>query len=298
MSTATLQKSSIEGIACILAGMFCLTISDALAKWLGAFYSPLQLLFLRAAIALPLVTALVLGLGGSRALRTRHIGVHLLRGAINVASAFCFYLGLTLLPLAETTAIAFCAPFFVTVISVAFLGEKVPMGGWLALFAGFAGVLVIVRPSPDNIQWAALLPLATALGYAVMMVSAKRISARESMLTTMFYIVLGQLVFASLPLAAVWVPVEWPHLPGFVGIAVCSTAGLGLITQAFRIAPATIVAPFDYSGLIWATLFGWIFWRELPDAWSYAGALMIILSGIYVAFFSGPGKKRPRPRKA
>ncbi len=291
MSTAASPQSSIRaGIGCILVGIFSLTLSDGLAKWLGAFYSPIQLLFLRALIALPLITTDVLCLGGHWALRTRHIGVHLLRGALNVVSAACFYLGLTMLPLAETTAIAFCAPLFVTAISVVFLGEKVSTGGWLAIFAGFAGVMVIVRPSPGSMQWAALLPLATALGYAVMMVSAKRINARESMFTTMFYIVFGQLVFASLPLAFVWKPVEWAHLPGFIGIAICSTAGLGLITQAFRIAPASAVAPFDYFGLISAGLLGWFFWNEIPDIWFYVGALTIAASGIYVALSNGRRK--------
>ncbi len=291
MSTAASPQSSIRaGIGCILVGIFSLTLSDGLAKWLGAFYSPIQLLFLRALIALPLITTVVLCLGGHRALRTRHIGVHLLRGALNVVSAACFYLGLTMLPLAETTAIAFCAPLFVTAISVVFLGEKVSTGGWLAIFAGFAGVMVIVRPSPGSMQWAALLPLATALGYAVMMVSAKRINARESMFTTMFHIVLGQLIFAGLPLAIVWKPIDWAHLPGFVGIALCSTAGLGLITQAFRIAPASVVAPFDYFGLISAGLLGWFFWNELPDAWFYVGALTIAASGIYVALSNGRRK--------
>ncbi|MGB3425998.1 MAG: DMT family transporter [Castellaniella sp.] len=291
MSTAAASQSNIRaGIGCILAGIFCLTISDGLAKWLGAFYAPIQILFLRALIALPLVTALVLFLGGHRALRTRHIGVHLLRGALNVAAASFFYLGLTRLPLAENTAIAFCAPLFVTAISVAFLGEKVSKGGWLAILAGFVGVIVIVRPSPGNIQWAALLPLATAFGYAIMMVSAKRISARESMFTTMFYIVFGQLVFAGLPLAFFWTPIDWAHLPGFIGIAICSTAGLGLITQAFRMAPASVVAPFDYFGLISATLLGWFFWNEVPEVWFYVGALTIAASGIYVALSNGRRK--------
>src|SRR5690606_7500504 len=166
------------------------------------------------------------------------------------------------------------------------LKEKVSAGGWLAILTGFIGVLMIVRPNPGNMQWAALFPLATALGYAVMMITAKRINARESMLTTMFYIVLGQLVFACLPLAAVWKPIAWSHVPGFIGIAICSTVGLGLITQAFRIAPASKVAPFDYFGLISASLLGWIFWNELPYVWFYVGALMIAASGIYVALFS------------
>ena len=284
MTAAASPSGNIRtGIACILSGIFFLTLSDGQAKWLGEFYAPIQLLFLRAAIALPLVALLVLGLSGRRALRTQHIGIHLLRGAFNVAAASCFYLGLTLLPLAENTAIAFCAPLFVTAISVLFLKEKVSAGSWLAVLTGFIGVLIIVRPSPGNIQWAALLPLGTAFGYAIMMVSAKRINANESMLTTMFYIVLGQLVFACIPLAAVWKPISWSHAPGFIGIAICSTAGLGLITQAFRLAPASKVAPFDYLGLISASLLGWIFWDEIPDIWFYAGALMIAASGIYVA---------------
>lgn len=115
----------------------------------------------------------------------------MLRGFLDVVSASCFYLGLTMLPLAEVTAIAFSAPLLVTIISVFFLDEKVSRGGWLALFVGFAGVLLIVRLSPQHMPWATMLPLITALGYAVMMVSARRINARESMLTTMFYIAQG-----------------------------------------------------------------------------------------------------------
>ena len=99
-------------------------------------------------------------------------------------------------------------------------------------------------------------------------------------------------VALPIPLAAVWKPIDWAHAPGFVGIAICSTAGLGLITQAFRIAPASKVAPFDYFGLISAVLLGWIFWEEIPDIWFYAGALMIAASGIYVALSGNKKDKR------
>lgn len=279
------------GIGCIMAGVFCLTISDSLAKWLGATYSPVQLLFLRGLLATPVLIVLVVILGGQPALRTRHLDIHMLRGFLNVVSASCFYLGLTMLPLAEVTAIAFSAPLLVTIISVFFLGEKVSRGGWWALLVGFAGVLLIVRPSPQHMPWAAMLPLITALGYAVMMVSARRINARESMLTTMLYIALGQVFFAGLPQAWVWVPVQSEHLLGFVGLAIFSTLGLGLITQAFRVAPASIVAPFDYSGLISATLLGWIIWSEAPSFWFYAGAFLIAASGVYIALSQVPKKK-------
>ena len=269
-----------------MGGMLFLTASDAIAKQVGLFYAPVQLLFLRAAIALPFVLCVTLALAGRRALQTSHLPIHLARGAINIVSASCFYMGLRYLPLAETTAIGFAAPLFVTALSVWILKERVDLLRWLAICLGFAGVLIIVRPGSNSFQLAALLPLATAFLYAVMMITAKRINAREGMLTTMFYIVLGQLVFASLPLAAFWKPIHWSHVPGFVGIAICSTAGLGLITQAFRVAPASKIAAFDYFGLITAGLLGWMFWNELPEVWFYVGAAMIAASGIYVALSS------------
>ncbi|MDN5844028.1 MAG: DMT family transporter [Alcaligenaceae bacterium] len=282
------------GVACIMAGVLCLTISDGLAKWLGDTYSPVQLLFLRGLLATPVLVVLILALSGPAALRTQHLGVHLLRGLMNVMAASCFYLSLTLLPLAEATAIAFSAPLLVTIISVAFLGEKVSLGAWIALLAGFAGVLLIVRPSPQHMQWAAVLPLITALGYAVMMVSARRLNVRENMLTTTLYIALGQVVFTGVPLAWVWEPVQTAHLVGFIGLAIFSTLGLGLITQAFRVAPASIVAPFDYSGLIWATLLGWLVWSEAPSVWFYAGAFLIASSGVYIALSQRKSQKKTR----
>lgn len=290
------RQATARGIACIMAGIFCLAVSDSLAKWLGSHYAPIQLLFLRSLIALPLVVALALAMGGRRALRTRHPGLHLLRGAINVASATCFYLGLALLPLAETTAIAYAAPLFVIGLSAMVLREPVQPRHWAAVLAGFAGVMVVVRPGMAGFQAAALLPLATALGYAAMMLTARRIGPEEGMPTTMLYIALGQLVFSAVLQPWYWRPVAADTLPGFLGIALFSTLGLGLITEAFRVAPASVVAPFDYSGMIWAVLLGWLFWRELPDVWAWSGSALIVGSGLYVALSEArrPGRRTPR----
>ena len=275
-----------------MAGIFFLTLSDANAKWLGASYHPLQILFLRALIALPVVTALALWLGGRRVLRTGHLRLHLARGAINVVSACCFYLGLNSLPLAEATAIAFAAPLFVTALSVFVLKERVDSRRWLAVLAGFAGVLIIVRPGTDAFQAATLLPLTTAMLYAVMMTTARGISPSEGMLTTTFYIVAGQFLCSILTLPWVWQAPAIGDLPYFAGVALFSTLGLTLITQAFRIAPASVVAPFDYTGLIWATVLGWVFWREAPDALAYLGAAFIAGSGIYIALREARSKPR------
>jgi len=229
-------------------------------------------------------------------LRTAHPGLHLTRGAINVVSACCFYLGLRALPLAEATAIAFAAPLFVTALSVLILKERVDGKRWLAVLAGFAGVLIIVRPGTDAFQAATLLPLTTAMLYAVMMITARGISHGEGMLTTTFYIVAGQLVCSAVGLPWVWHTPALADLPYFAAVALFSTLGLALITQGFRIAPASVVAPFDYTGLIWATLLGRIFWREAPDAYAYLGALFIAGSGVYIALREAHGSRKRRAK--
>lgn len=293
-SPSSSHASPLAGIACVCAGVFFLTCSDALAKWIGQFYSPIQILFLRAAIALPVVLVMVLALGGRRAVRTSHLGLHLVRGAINVVSATFFYLGLQALPLAEATAIAFSAPLFVTALSVLVLKETVDARRWLAVAVGFAGVLVIVRPGAASFQMAALLPLATAAMYAVMMLTARAIGATESMLTTTLYIVAGQLVCSAVAVPAFWTPLTWSDWPFFVGIALFSTLGLAFITQGFRIGPASVVAPFDYMGLLWASVIGWLVWREAPDWIDTVGAALIVASGVAIAWREARQAKKHR----
>ena len=274
----------LAGIACVSVGVLFLTFSDALAKWVSQHYSPIQILFLRAAIALPFVLALAAALGGRAALRTRHPGLHLLRGALNVISACFFYLGLQALPLAEGIAIVFAAPLFVTALSVLALKERVDGARWLAVAAGFAGVLVIVRPGAASFQVEALYPLATAVLYAVMMLTARAIGRSESMLTTTVYIVVGQFVCSAVAVPAFWTPLQWPHLPHFAGIALFSTLGLTFITQGFRIGPASVVAPFDYGALLWASLLGWLVWHDAPDLYDCVGAALIVGGGVYIAW--------------
>jgi drug/metabolite transporter (DMT)-like permease len=120
--------------------------------------------------------------------------------------------------------------------------------------------------------------------YALIMLSARRINRTEGIWTLMLYVVLFPLMFSGIAVAAVWQPVQTAHLPVFVALAIFGTLGLTLISQAFRMAPAAVVAPFDYTALIWATLLGWMVWAELPDQWTYAGAAVIIASGIYIIF--------------
>ena len=263
-------------------GILFLVVNDAFAKWLTAHYHPVQIVFLRNLVALPMVVAVALAVSGSTAVRTRHLRLHAARGLLLVGGSVCFFMGLMYLPLAEATSLIFAAPIFITALSVPLLGEEVGWRRWTAVAVGFVGVLIIVRPGFAAFQPASLFVLATAMFYALIMLSARRISPSEGIWTLMVYLVLFPLLFSALAQPAVWRPVEIGHTPALVALAVCGTLGLGLISQAFRMAPAAVVAPFDYTALLWATLLGWVVWSELPDQWTYAGAAVIIASGVYI----------------
>ncbi len=264
------------------AGVGCLSVNDAIAKTLTADYSAIQILFLRNLIALPLACLIAIRFGGTGALRSRRPMAHLIRGLIWIAAATTFFTGLRFLGLAEATALIFAAPVFITAISALFLKETVGWRRWLAVLAGFAGVLIVVQPGAGTFQPASLFPLATALFYALLMLSARWVDPGESVWTMMLYLVGTGALLGGLAMPFVWRTPEAGDLWLFAGISLFGTAGMTLITQAFRFAPATIVAPFDYTALLWATLLGWLLWRDVPTTSTYLGAGVIILSGIFI----------------
>lgn len=287
--------TDLRGIACMCAGVFCLTLSDGIAKWFGGAYAPIQLIFLRGVISVPAIVCIALIMGKRSSLHTPQINLHLFRGLLGVLAACSYYIGITLLPFADVTAIGYASPLFVAAISVTFFKEKVDVKTWLAILIGFMGVLVFARPGGNGIGFAVIFPLATALGYAIMMISARNMDSREDIITSMFYLALAQFVFSTIVILWFWQPInQVEHWIGFAGMAFLSSLGLGLITQAFRIAPAAVVAPYDYTAIIWAIALGWLFWDENPDFWSYAGILIIAISGIYVIVTRAQLAKRKR----
>jgi drug/metabolite transporter (DMT)-like permease len=275
-------RSSGAAIATMCVGALCLVCNDAAAKWLIADYAPLQIVFLRNLFAAPIIAAIVLSVGGWPALRTRHLRVHALRGLLFVGGASAFFLSLRTLPLAEATALFFAAPIFITALSVPLLREHVGWRRWTAVIAGFVGVLIIVRPGGAAFQPASLLVLATASLYALAMISTRWIDRSEGIWTMMFYVVLFPALFSGAVVSVQWQTPALSHFPIFAAQAVFGTLGMTLISQSFRLAPAAVVAPFDYTALIWASLLGWLLWNEIPGIWTYVGAVVIVASGIYI----------------
>jgi len=286
MSESADQSGSnpFVGIILMLVGVACLTVNDAFAKALTADYTPVQVLFMRNAIALPFAILIVLKMGGRSALRSTKPLAHLLRGVLWLSAAVLFFTSLQYLELAEATALIFVAPVFITALSALLLKEFVGWRRWTAVVVGLIGVIVAVRPGGEAFQPASLLPIATAFFYAMLMISARWVDPRESVWTLMLYVVGAGAFLAAVFAPFVWVPVARGDIILFVGVALSGTCGMTMMTQAFRFAPASVVAPFDYTALIWATLFGWIFWNEIPDMMTYAGAAIIISSGIYIVW--------------
>lgn len=290
------DASPLAGIAFMCAGVLCLTVSDAFAKWLGQFYPVPEVVFFRMLLALPLIVGAGLALGGRRALATRRPLAHVGRGLLATCAALTFFLGLTLLPLAEVSAIAFSAPLFVTVLAVPLLGERPRPAQWAAAVVGFGGILLIVRPGSAVFSLAALAPLAAAISYGLLMLTARMLGRRETIWATMLYthVVPAVIVGALLPWS--WETPALAHVPYLVGLGCFGGLAMTLITQGFRIGIASVVAPFDYTGLVWATAFGWLIWGELPAPASVAGGLLIAACGAYLAWSQARnGRRRGAP---
>jgi len=283
-AAASARSKATTGILLMSIGVASLCVNDAIAKTLTEGYSPIQILFLRNIIALPFAMLIALKLGGRDALVTHRPWAHLLRGVLWLIAATLFFTSFIHLGLAEATALIFVMPVFVTAISALVLREDVGWRRWTAVLVGFAGVLIIVRPGGETFQAASLLPVTTAFFYALLMLSARWVDARESVWTMMLYLVGAGALLSAFVMPLVWVPPRLEDIWLFLGLALFGTAGITLMTQAFRFAPAAVVAPFDYTALLWATLLGYLFWSEIPDVATYLGAAVIIASGVYIVW--------------
>lgn len=277
----TPAETTVTGITLMAIGVASLCVSDAVAKTLTQHYAPIQIMFLRNLIALPFAVLIAWRMGGPDALRSRTPMAHLLRGILWIGATVLFFTSIRYLGLAEATALIFVAPLFITAISAMFLKEQVGWRRWSAVLLGFVGVLVIVRPGTAAFEMVMLLPVATALVYALLMLSARFVDSGESVWTLLLYLTGAGAVLSAALVPFFWQTVRPEDLWLFAGIALFGTAGMTLMTQAFRLAPAAVVAPLDYTALIWATALGWLFWNEVPDSVTFAGAGIIILSGIF-----------------
>ena len=274
------MTSRSQAIALMVGGVLMLVLNDVAAKWLVARYDPVQIAFMRSVFALPLAAILVWYFDGRSGFRSGRVWVHALRGGLVLIATWAFFGSLRTLPLAEAQSLLFTAPIIVAVLVALFTSEQVDARRWASVALGFAGALVIVRPGMATFQPASLYALSAAFLYALIMLSARWIDARDSLWTMTFWMTVFSILLGAVSLFARW-PVPQPlDAALFAAMAVLGTGGMALVSQAFRMAPATLIAPLDYTALLWASLMGWLVWGTVPGWPVYAGAVFIVAGGI------------------
>lgn len=272
------------GILCVLASTFFFNVLNALAKWLTADYSVIEITFFRNLFAFLPCLVFVLAGPGLDALKTGRLPLHLFRGAAGFGSMLLVFTAFGLLPIADAVAISFATPLFLTALSVPMLGEKVGIHRWSAVIVGFVGILVMARPSAAGASLGFLTATASALMNAVILVTVRRLGRTEAPVTIVFY-----QAFVGTACSAVLLPFGWKtptfvDFLAFAGMGLFGVVGHFFLTQGFRYAAATVVGPFNYSGIIWATMFGYVVWRDLPGPNAMLGGLIVIASGIYIFY--------------
>ena len=277
-----LVSGRARGIVLMVAGSGLITLSDAFTKHLTAGYSIGEILFLRGGFMFLPILLLVRRAGGIRVLRVGSWWGQVVRAATVIGSSYFFVGGLRYLPLADTTALAFAGPLFVTALAPLMLGERVGWRDRAAVLVGFAGVVFMARPTGAGFNWAAALPLGAALCGAFRDVLTRRLSATETSLSIL--VVTSALValsgLATLPLGWTVPTLRDLALIGLTGILL-GTAHY-LMIEALRASEAAVVAPFKYSSLLWAILLGFLVWGQLPDGGMLAGAVLVVVSGLYI----------------
>ncbi|EPX86762.1 DMT family transporter [Salipiger mucosus] len=271
----------MRGILFMALGFFAFGATDMLAKVLTSELHPFQIVWFRQ-LGLFVGVMLMLGFRGGHILRTPHPVLQIARGATAVASATCFILAVRYVPLADATAVSFIAPFAVTILGALVLREPVGIRRWLAVAAGFVGMLIVIRPGFGVFHPAIGFVVVAAFLFAIRQTLSRMVSGDDSIATTVSYTSLTSTLLISLPLPFVWIT---PDNATVVLLALamggCAALGESLIIRALDIAQAVVVAPIHYSLILWSTFYGWLIFSDIPDLWTGVGCVIIVASGLY-----------------
>lgn len=274
-----------------LKGAFYITLAvasmagiDVCAKALVDDYPVHQVILFRGVFALAPVLALIAFGGGWRSARITYWPPHIARAVLSVGAMAAFFTALRHMTLADATAAAMSAPLFIVVFAVVMLGERAGPVRWTAAAAGFTGVIVMLRPSAEGLaEPAVILALATAVLYALLQVVTRKYAASETTQAyTLSSVVLITLAAGAYALFQDWTLPRWADAPAIIGVGVCGGVSSIFMIMAYRAAEASFVSAMDYTVLIWAVTFGWVFFSEIPDPVTMAGAAIVTGAGLYI----------------
>ncbi len=293
-----------QGILCLIGAVVFLTFSDSIIKWLSPHYPLHEITLFRSVFAILIVFVFVYLEGGPATLKTRRPLLHLFRGMLLVFANMFFFLGLSVMPLAEVVALFFTAPLFICLLARPVLGERVGLARWMAILIGLVGVIIMVRPGAGGFTWTSVLPVLAALTYAAMQMVTRKLGMRDSAGALTFYIQVAFILVSVLSglligdgrfnnfdqptLAFLFRAWHWPNTFDLGLLALCGLVvafGAYLLSQSYRLAQASVVAPFEYTSLPFAVIVGYMVWGDLPGSKEIIGSMLIIGSGLLVVFF-------------
>ncbi len=274
--------ANAQGALWVLLASAGFSAMATLVKVLGQTLDSFQIAFFRCIVGLIVLLPLMLR-AGPAILHTSRPLLHLGRAVAGMTAMFCGFYAFTHLPLATATAITFTKPLFMIVIAVLFLGEVVRWRRWSATIVGFCGVLIMLRPGAGTLDPAMLVSLVQALAIAVAVAVVKSFPRSESTFTILFYFAILSTLISLGPALVVWRDPTWTELGIAAAMGMLGVSSQAAVVRGYRIGEATAVAPFDYSRLLFAAIFGYVLFFEVPDIWTVAGAGVIIASTVYIA---------------
>ena len=273
---------NVQGALWLVTGGFIFTSTSAMIRLLSTQIESVQTAFFRAVISVILLLPLMAS-GRVKPWHSKRIAGHFWRTFMGTTSMVLGFYAVSMLPLADATAIAFSQPLFSVVVAAVIAGEKVRWRRWSATVIGFAGVLVMVRPGEGSLQLGALVALANAAAVSISILLVRRLSDSETPLMILTQFAIFSTILLTVPAILVW---RWPDFWGWVlavGIALSATVGQYFWVQAFKAGEMSAVAPFEYMRLPFAVFVGWLIWGEMPVIWTYVGASIVIGSALYIA---------------
>ena len=280
----------IKGIPLAMAAVFCFAIMDTFAKYLSEFYPVLALVWARYTVHLLIM---LVWFGPSMKLdlvRTSRPALQILRGLLLVGSTCFFFQALRFLPMAEASAIGFMAPMLVTLFAVPILKEKISRRRWIAVFTGFLGVLIIIRPGSGVFSPVSLYPIGSAVCFSLYQIITRKVHQEDPRITLFYSAMVGSVALTVVLLVSqLIVPLNYSRPTFWHGAMILTLGAIGgvghfVMIRALRKAPASVLAPFYYTQLVWIILFGYLAFGDFPDRWTLLGIVVIVASGFYVAY--------------
>lgn len=286
---------ALRGMIFALLAFAVFATHDVIIKFLGATYSPFQLIFFSSLLSFPLATFMLMRDRSEATLRPVNVGWVASRTVASTLGAFCAFYAFSVLPLAQVYALLFAMPLLVTVLSIPILKERVSVHRWAAVIVGLAGVLVVLRPGSAEFSMGHAAALIAACSAAFGSVVLRRVGREERAVVIMLYPMVTNFVVNGAALAWVYKPMPIEHFGMIALIALFAFCAGLLVIAAYKASEAALVAPMQYSQIIWASIFGYTLFDETLDRATVLGSALIILSGIYIVFRESRGKSQNTP---